>query len=94
MRLQHSKVKRGGVTANYWYGETETITATTTKGGLEFRFTLPSKGGGETDVLITVGAEDLRPLLKDIASSLPALADTFAESVHVAVLSLMKSQGV
>lgn len=94
MRLQYSKVKRGGVTANYWYGETEVITAQSVEAGLQIRFDLPSKGGGKTDVMVTVGIDDLRLLLKDIASTHPVLADAFTESAHVAVVSLMKQSGL
>lgn len=92
MRLKHSKVKRGGVTANYWYGETDVITAEALSTGLKIRFHLPSKGGGETDVQVTLGEEDLRLLFKELASSIPELADTFAESAHMAVLSLKASR--
>lgn len=92
MDLQHSKVQRGGVTSPYWYGQTTSISSNVSPSGLRFSFSLPSKGGGDTSVLLTVGPEDLRAILKELAAQFPDLADTFAESTRIAVSHLMKSQ--
>ena len=90
MQLQHSNVKRGGVTAQYWYGETNVVSGNVNESGLHLRFTLPSKGGGDTDILLTVGPEDLQLILRDLALSLPSLAATLAGATHTAILLLMK----
>ena len=57
MRLQKSIVRRGGVRARSWYGETREITGDVSAEGLNFRFILPSKGGGDTDILLEVGSD-------------------------------------
>lgn len=89
MELRHSVVDRGGVTASQWSGSTRDISATTSpKGDIGLRFKLPSKGGGTTDILLTLDARDLRRLLRQLATESPNLARVFAECTHVALKSL------
>lgn len=92
MNLQHSKVQRGGLTSRYWYGQTTSVSSDVDSAGLKFRFNLPSKGGGETYIQLTIDPKDLRNVLKNLATEFPSLADTFAESTKIAVLRLMKSE--
>lgn len=93
MQLQQSSVKRGGVTSPYWYGGTQDISASSAaEGGLCFRFTLPSKGGGDTQIELTVAPEDLRALLKKLAAEHPREAGMLAECTHTAVSALLSLQ--
>jgi hypothetical protein len=89
MLLKNSNVKRGGVTAQYWYGETDRMTGEANEAGLRLRFSLPSKGGGETDILVTIGSDDLRVLLQELATRIPTLADALAEATYTAVCQVM-----
>ena len=91
MQLQHSSVKRGGVTSPYWSGGTKEITAVVSEGCVEFVFTLPSKGGGETQVQLAVGLEDLRDLLEQLAEKNVSLATTFAECTKMTVSTLLQA---
>ena len=91
MQLEHSSVRRGGVTSQYWYGGTQQVTAAIGQGGIDFGFTLPSKGGGETQIQLTVGIEDLRALLMKLADENVSFANTFAECTQVAVAKLLQA---
>jgi hypothetical protein len=90
-QLQHSVVWRGGVTARDFSGKTQTISSDITPHGLEIAFELPSKGGGTTYISLTVGRDDLRSILKELATKLPTLADSLADAAHVAIVSYMKA---
>jgi hypothetical protein len=92
MELKHSKVKRGGVTSRYWYGSTDRIRNDVDTKGVHFRFTLSSKGGGDTVVLLTVGLGDLRNILKRVAAEHPKFASSLVESTRIAVSRLTKPQ--
>lgn len=72
-KLQHSKVYRAGVTANYLNIETSECSfhANTSDKTLDLRFHLASKGGGTTSVLFQLGLDDLPAVLNAIASALP-----------------------
>ncbi len=65
------------------------MSGTVFSGGLSFRFVLSSKGGGETQIELDIGTEDLRTLLKSLASEDLNLADTFAECTQIAVAALL-----
>lgn len=92
MQLQNSSVKRGGVTSQYWYGSTQQISAVLSKGGIDFSFTLPSKGGGETQVQLSLGIEDIRALLEQLAEENVSLASTFANCTQKVVSTLLQAQ--
>jgi hypothetical protein len=62
--LKHSNVKRAGVTAAKWYGGTHEISATAGSLGVIFKFILPSKGGGETQVLHSEFLQDFAHVLQ------------------------------
>ena len=91
MNLKHSIVERGGVTATQWSGSTKAIGALcTNKGAVRFRFSLPSKGGGTTDIMFTLDARDLRQVLKQLAIDSPTCATALAESAYAAVRTLQR----
>jgi len=90
MELQHSKVRRGGVTARYWYGSTQNVYCAADNEGLRFTFNIPSKGGGHTAVELRVGSKDLRAILLETAQALPKQAAMFTEVAHLAVSRLTK----
>jgi hypothetical protein len=92
MQLKNSAVKRGGVTSPYWYGGTTSVSAAANAEGLRFDFTLPSKGGGDTQIQMSVGLEDLSALLRDLAVNHPPFAKLFAECTHAAVSSLLEQE--
>lgn len=80
MELKHSVVMRGGVTAKRWYGATSDIQFFADETALQFRFVLPSKGGGETSVMVRIGANDWPALIRKLSKEQPALAESFAEA--------------
>ena len=92
LQLKNSKVQRAGVTARYWTNETSTISAKVRQ-GLEFCFIIASKGGGQTDICLTIDKSDLPALLKELAQTMPELAAALAESTHVAVLKGLEAAG-
>ncbi|HEX3035862.1 MAG TPA: hypothetical protein VHT73_12175 [Thermodesulfobacteriota bacterium] len=59
--------------------------------GVEFRFTIASKGGGQTEILFTLGKGDLPGLLKELAAAKPEFVAVFAESTHIAVLKALEA---
>jgi hypothetical protein len=61
--LNHTTVWRGGVTAKYWYGAINYVSISSAS-ELRFRFTMPSKGGGDTNVEMQVGPEDFPTILE------------------------------
>ena len=87
--LKNSNVRRSGVSVNYWNKEDTKIFGDISN-GLRFRFNMASKGGGKTDVMLTIEPEDLRPLIIGIAEECPQLADTLADATHRAVKKLGK----
>jgi len=92
MKLKNSIVKRGGVSAAYWYGSTQDVTGSVAPEGVKFGFVLPSKGGGDTQVLLTIGPEDLRTILKKLAAENLDLAFTFGECAKLAIVALAKAK--
>lgn len=91
--LKHATVSRSGVTVNHYNFETSKASVSATDDWLRFHFVMASKGGGNTDVQLEVGALDFPLVLKLIAASGPearvwmaralatALADDFKKSV-------------
>ena len=95
MQLKYSWVSRGGLTSKRWYGRTQHISAESNGvgGGVNFRFTLPSKGGGTTRVQLVVAESDLQALLRELARAMPRTAKLFAGCTHAAVSALIASAG-
>ena len=78
--LSHTKIYRGGVTAPHLSLETRRchLRANKKDNCIDIRFELASKGGGTTQVLIQIGAEDFETIINDIADTLPQSADILA----------------
>ena len=92
MQLKHSCVNRGGLTSRHWYGRTQHISADSNGvGGVNFAFTLPSKGGGNTRVQLVVAESDLQALLRELARATPRTAKLFARCTQAAVSALIAS---
>jgi hypothetical protein len=66
--LQDVTIQRAGITARHWHEESELCRAEADGGSLALRFDIASKGGGRTDILLTVGASGVRDLLAMIAN--------------------------
>lgn len=92
IQLKSSNVQRSGVTARHWNHESSSVSAFTGDGSaVRFRFNMDSKGGGKTDVLLTIGHADLGQILRKLAAEDPqAVAEIFAECSHMAVGGVMK----
>lgn len=82
--LKHSEVHRSGVTVNHWNWETDVCSVWATSQDVRFRFALDSKGGGRTDVLLTIGERDLPALLEEIVQSIPEATEWMAASIATA----------
>ncbi|HTU23953.1 MAG TPA: hypothetical protein VMF30_01060 [Pirellulales bacterium] len=56
--LTSTRVRRSGRTARSWSDATESVDLRARPGALELGFTIPSKGGGLTDIEVTLGYPD------------------------------------
>jgi hypothetical protein len=88
LELEDSDVRRAGVTSSRWSYATSSITVTAEE-SLDFRFKVSSKGGGETDIMLSVGKDDIPCLIELIANSMPDLAPDIAKSAHLAITNLV-----
>jgi hypothetical protein len=84
--LTDTRVLRGGVTARWLEFETKKCSFEVDKSdkSLDFHFTLASKGGGTTEVLLRVGQGDLPMILDTIAHEIPKAAAILATSAAAA----------
>lgn len=80
-KLKDSVVHRSGVTVHRWNRETDACSAWSTIEDLRFRFDIASKGGGRTDIMLTVGKRDLPSLLDEIAQEIPEAMQWMAEAI-------------
>jgi hypothetical protein len=78
MRLTHSNVLRGGVTARYWDPGTDEVDLSSNPKSVSLRFRIDSKGGGETEIEVNIRPKDFAPLLR-------AMSDTNREATIHAV---------
>lgn len=85
IQLKSSVVDRAGVTARYWVEATRNISCVAGD-DLKLRFSIASKGGGKTDIQVSVSPEDIRSIILSSAKSLPGLAKCLTEAAHIAVL--------
>jgi hypothetical protein len=78
--LKDAKVFRGGVTVLHLTHETTKVRFGTYGKKLGVRFRLASKGGGTTQVLLTIGPKDFARILSEMidADRASALADMTA----------------
>jgi hypothetical protein len=91
-KLEHARVERSGITASRLNIETDRCQYCVLSDGIRFNFNIASKGGlgGYTDVLLTIGVDDLPCILGDVAenvswaSRLLLEAALHAESRHSA----------
>jgi hypothetical protein len=61
--LKASTVRRGGITANRWYGTIYSV-AVNAASELQIRFSMASKGGGYTDVQVEIPPDDFQTILE------------------------------
>jgi hypothetical protein len=85
LELRHTFVKRGGITAKRWYGGTQVLDARLMPDALRLRFQLPSKGGGQTDIMLEIGAKDWPSIIQAFAVAQPGLAESLAEATLKAI---------
>jgi hypothetical protein len=85
-KLEHTKIYRGGVTAPYLTIETSecSFNPNISERALDFRFSLASKGGGTTSVLLRIGLDDLSLILEGIAGAMPEIVGTLSDCAALA----------
>ncbi|EGU30876.1 MULTISPECIES: hypothetical protein [Vibrio] len=68
MKLKNTSVYRAGATERYWKKESNKCRYEIDKsnGSLDIYFSIASKGGGTTDIKVTIGKDDLPSVLNDI----------------------------
>jgi len=73
--LKHTTIYRCGSTAPRFNLETSKCSFETniSKGALDLRFQIASKGGGTTEVLLRIRLDDLAPMLESIADEIPEI---------------------
>jgi hypothetical protein len=69
MKLSAADVSRAGRTARSWNEGTDKVDLDHEEGFLRLKFSLSSKGGGITDILMTIGAADFSALLGAMVSA-------------------------
>jgi hypothetical protein len=91
-KLKHTKVYRGGVSAQSLNYETSDATFNTTlsQKAIDFRFNLASKGGGTTSVLLRIGVDDLSSVLELVAEAFPEKVDVLSECAAIANKKIMQ----
>jgi hypothetical protein len=84
--LKNAKVYRGGITAQGLSHETSVCTfdVNKSKDALDFRFSLASKGGGVTLVMLRVGIDDLSEMLHEVATKMPEQVGLLSDCAAVA----------
>jgi len=68
-KLSTASVSRSGRTARSWNHETNKVDLEADDGSILFRFSLSSKGGGITDVLLAVGSADFAAMIATLAKA-------------------------
>ena len=65
--------KRGGASTNYWSGSGSEprLYLDAARKDIQFRFTIPSKGGGDTNCMVRVPSEDFREVARAMAKADP-----------------------
>jgi hypothetical protein len=61
--LYNTTVKRGGVTAKYWYGTIQSVSISAAA-EMRIRFSMSSKGGGDTQVEMRIEPEDFSTIVE------------------------------
>jgi hypothetical protein len=83
--LAATTVRRGGISSRYWY-ETIRSVSINASSELQLRFSMSSKGGGTTDVMVEVRPEDFPTVLEmmsvvDRQAAMAAMASELARQV-------------
>jgi hypothetical protein len=78
--LDHTIVKRRGITAKKWYGQTDVVLISRSNHTLNLDFDLPAKGGGKTRHEVCINSENFPTLLAfmsaiDRQAALKAMAE-------------------
>ena len=68
-KLEAAEVSRAGRTARTWNHETDQVELVSVRDAVCLTFSLGSKGGGITDVKLTIGADDFAALASAMASA-------------------------
>ena len=84
--LKGTTVRRGGVTARYWY-ETINSVSISAASQINIAFSMDSKGGGRTQVQMEIGPEDFPTLVQmmslvDRQAAMEAMASELARQVQ------------
>jgi hypothetical protein len=84
--LKETTILRCGVTAHRYNFETKQCTAEVNTAGksLDLRFTIASKGGGETALLVRLGLPDMSTVLKNLANTIPETLPMLLEATSIA----------
>ncbi len=68
-KLVSAEVKRSGATSNYISFETNNVELEGRPGGLKIRFDIKSKGGGTTELYISIGPRDFPTIIRALADA-------------------------
>jgi hypothetical protein len=73
MELKDTVISRGGATSRTWYESYKNCEFNISRDGdsLEFTFSMPSKGGGTTDVRMNIGKADVAAIVGEIVNKWP-----------------------
>lgn len=71
--LKNTAVKRGGATSSNWSGIYKNChyKVCPDKETLDLSFFIPSKGGGETHIVVEISKEDISEIFNDVLSHMP-----------------------
>lgn len=84
--LKGTTVRRGGVTARYWYETIDSVSISAAT-QINIAFTMDSKGGGRTQVQMEIGPEDFPTLVQMMSlvnrqAAMEAMASELAHQVQ------------
>lgn len=84
--LKGTKVRRGGVTARYWYESIDSVWISAAS-QIHIRFAIDSKGGGQTQIQMEIGPEDFPTLVQmmslvDRQAAMEAMSTELARQVQ------------
>jgi len=75
--------RRGGASTNYWsgHGSEPTLHYETSSKAIQFRFSISSKGGGDTNCMVRVPSGDFGRVINSMVSADPASPYSIAEAL-------------
>ncbi len=85
-QLKHTKIYRGGATASSLTFESDQCSAEVDEevDTLNIKFSIASKGGGTTDILLVIGEGDFQTILQEIASKIPQSVGVLSDCASIA----------